>query len=103
MSERWAILVLFGLAAAGWGVYSNLSTDGLDVLIGALITVFVLSNWWARADAKAMAVEGPSLMEGLPSYLVRSRGLAVGMVWLIGFVALYLAAYAGGTVLGEGL
>lgn len=106
MAERWAILVLLAVAAAGWSAFLSLSEPHAWLPLGALFTTIALLAWWAGADAKAKGIAGLQYIEGvllllfapagLGMYLVRSRGLAVGLVSLLGFAALYLAALIGG-------
>lgn len=116
MSERWAIFILFVLAIAGWGIYSGMTYTGEPdrrLLFGATLTAIVLLAWWAGADAKARGIKGLRVGEsllfllflpaGLGLYLARSRGLAVGLVTLVGVVFAYLAAMTAGELLGASL
>lgn len=109
MSERWAILVLFTAAIAGWSVVLRIADPGPWALIGLGLTTAAMLAWWAGADAKARGAQGLQYVEGLllllfaPAglgmYLVRSRGVAVGLATLLGFVALYVAATIGGELI----
>ena len=116
MSERWAIFVLFVLAIAGWGIYSGVAGTGAPTrteMFGLAVTSIVLLAWWVGADAKAKGIKGLQVGErllfvlllpiGLGMYLARSRGLAVGLVMLLGMVVAYFAAMIGGELLGARL
>lgn len=106
MSERWAILVLVVVAVVGWEAVLALAEPRIWLPFAALLTTILLLAWWVGADAKARGIPGLRTGEallllliapvGLGLYLIRSRGVAVGLVSLLGFVALWGAATTSG-------
>lgn len=109
MTERWAILVILTAAIAGWSFFALTTPvrgEILFALAGALLSTMALLAWWCGTDARARGIAGLRRHEttllvlampvGLGAYLMRSRGVALGLLWLIGFGLLgYLALSIG--------
>jgi len=109
MSERWAILIIYFVVVAGWSFFAFSVPAGNEsrfALFGLIVSATFLPAWWIGADAQSKGLPGLRWVEGwlllllwpvgLGAYLIRSRGLAVGIVSLLGFLLLCFAAMIAG-------
>lgn len=114
MAERWAILVILTAAIAGWSFFALTTPvrgEILFALAGALLSSMALLAWWCGTDARARGIAGLRGYEaallvlvmpvGLGAYLVRSRGVALGVLWLVGFGLLAWLALSIGLMLAN--